>query len=359
MDEEADAYITFFMDEVLKFQIKKDASPQAFLNFWEQKGRKLSIVIPEGQKAIQLMTIHLSKGLQFPVVFLPFNTFSAKNDGIWMPTNHEKVSEVFTGNFKNKDFLPTPIQELMEEEEIQSEIDDLNLLYVATTRAIEQLFIITKLKDSKTVASYFNNFANKFESFEDNILSFGSLERKSEFKVKVETNQIAVPFISSDWTKKVKISNEHALLWNQSRAESIEYGNKMHAVLEKINSIDDTESILENFEIQGFIDHQDKFKLSESLSELYEHPVLTHIFNAKESYNERDFIAKDGSLFRPDRLVKMNNQWFLLDYKTGDPHSKYEKQLNDYAQNLNDLGMPIAKKYLIYLNNENLVIEVE
>ena len=86
---------------------------------------------------------------------------------------------------------------------------------------------------------------------------------------------------------------------------------------------------------------------------------LQDLYNAEEFFNERDFVAPDGSLFRPDRLVKIQDKWVLMDYKTGEPKKKYENQLNNYAKFLTDLGMPVSKKLLIFLDQEEGVVEIE
>lgn len=361
LQENANAYVSFFMDEILKFQYQPDPTPQAFLVFWEQKAHKLSIVVPEGQKAIQLLTLHKSKGLQFPVVFLPYITWEPKSSGIWIPVEDEKVKQIYIEDLNDMEQMPTEVQERIIEEEIQAELDALNMLYVATTRAVEQLYMVADVPNDKDlpVASYLFHFAASQEGFENNCISFGSPERVSTFKEKNNQNQMVVPFVSSDWTQKVKISEEHALLWDDSRAEALEYGRKMHSVLEKINHISETDDVLDQFELQGFITAKEKAQLLVELQKLYEHQDLSELFNAEEFYNERDFVAPDGSLFRPDRLVKLNEDWILMDYKTGEPKKKYEKQVNDYALFLTDLGMPVKRKLLIFLDQKETVVEVD
>ena len=99
--------------------------------------------------------------------------------------------------------------------------------------------------------------------------------------------------------------------------------------------------------------------LSVELHKLFQHKDLQDLYNAEEFFNERDFVAPDGSLFRPDRLVKIQDKWVLMDYKTGEPKKKYENQLNNYAKFLTDLGMPVSKKLLIFLDQEEGVVEIE
>lgn len=361
LQDNANAYVSFFMDEILKFQYQPDPSPQAFLQFWELKSEKLSIVIPEGQKAIQLMTLHKSKGLQFPVVFLPYITWTPKTSGIWIPIEDEKVQEIYIEDLKDSEQMPTYVQERIWEEELQSELDALNMLYVGTTRAVEQLYLVAEIPGEKDlpVASYLYSYASRQEEFNNNLIAFGSPERVSIPKIRDNHGQVEVPFVSSDWTQKVRISEEHTLLWDDARAKALEYGRKMHSVLEKINHINETDDVLDQFELQGFISKEEKSLLSVELQKLFQHKDLQDLYNAEEFFNERDFVAPDGSLFRPDRLVKIQDKWVLMDYKTGEPKKKYENQLNNYAKFLTDLGMPVSKKLLIFLDQEEGVVEIE
>ncbi|MDO5655357.1 MAG: UvrD-helicase domain-containing protein [Flavobacteriaceae bacterium] len=378
LDKDGDAYITFFMDEVLKFQNTHDPSAKGFIEYWELYAQKLSIVIPDGQKAIQLLTIHKSKGLQFPVVFLPFTYWASDTSTVWIPVEDETVSEFMIDDFKNTDFFPDAVKEKIDEEKLQSSRDVINEFYVATTRAEEQMYITSewhnKSKDSQ-ISEYLNNFfnlkfsqnsenqeiiENLYESNDSEIqkLAYGIPARCSE--IKEDKNQIhtSVNFISSDWRDKIQISKEHQLLWNTTRAQAIDYGNKMHAVLEKMNQPDDIEDILKTFELHGFIETQNKARLQNELNQLFNHEKLQEVFNSNDFLSERDFIDRHGRVFRPDRLVKIGESWVILDYKTGEHQQKHITQLQYYAEELNFLGFPVHQKFLIYPGNDLKVVEI-
>lgn len=359
-NEKANAYVTFFMDEVLKFQYQQDTSPDAFLQYWELKGHKLSVVVPEGQNAIRLMTIHKSKGLQFPVVFLPYVTWNPQASGIWIPTENETIPYFYIEDLSMPEFLSDELQNLIAEEEAQAELDALNMLYVATTRAVEQLYITTEMngKTPKPVSSYLNDFFNLQEEKKGNLVQFGNMQRVSKKAKRKSNQQVIVPFVSGDWTKKVMISKEHRLLWNEERAKAINYGKKMHAVLEKINAVSETNEVLHNFELQGFINEEEKEIIQDELQILFSETALKKVFEADEFFNERDFISPNGMVFRPDRLVKVEDAWILLDYKTGETKNKDIQQVQQYAKDLTDLGFAISKKYLIYLGQEDGIVEV-
>ncbi|MBV7440854.1 UvrD-helicase domain-containing protein [Weeksellaceae bacterium TAE3-ERU29] len=355
------SYLLYFLDEVLQFQNKNESSAQSFLEYWELNGEKKSITVPEGIDAIKLMTIHKSKGLQFPVVFLPFATFSSKTDGVWIPINDDKISDFYIEDTKNHEYLPEPVKNIIEGEINNSLMDVINMLYVATTRAEEQLYMFTSPlgKSAKSISTitFMNDFINQNS---DNSLIFekGNPERKSKIKSDNLDNQKYFELSTSDWTEKVRISNEHAKLWEENIRESQDYGKKIHAVLEQINTINDLDSVLNDFYLQGFINQQEKTLLNDRINEVFNHSILNKAFTNIEALNERDFIDENGFVFRPDRLVKTENGWFLLDYKTGEELKSHISQITKYRNNLNNLGINIAKTYLVYLTNELKVLEV-
>ncbi|MXV38661.1 AAA family ATPase [Flavobacteriaceae bacterium Ap0902] len=360
LDKKGGSYITFFMDELLSFQQKKEVTASAFIEYWDLKGADKSIAMPKGNEAIQLMTIHKSKGLEFPVVFLPAANWTSKPGGVWVSLENEPIERLYMDEVKSVDHLPEDILANIIEEEMQAELDSLNMLYVATTRAVEQLYIGTQLikNDSKNqTLNYFDSLAKIYPKDEFNSIRFGEIQRVSKPKL-TESNIETVPYISTEWTEKIRVSKEHALLWDESRADSINYGNKMHAILEKLNHVEDASELLTQFELQGFISTDEKESIATELDQLFSITALVELFNAETFLNERDFISTNGLIFRPDRLVRMDDGWVLIDYKTGEPLQKHKNQINQYAEDLTELGFDISKKYLLYLGSGNKVVEI-
>ena len=138
----------------------------------------------------------------------------------------------------------------------------------------------------------------------------------------------------------------------------MDYGKKMHAVLEKLDGILAADDVIQRFVSQGLLTMDEGVAIKKELMNLFEHPKLKNAFSANDFLNERDFISSRNQVFRPDRLAQVDGKWILLDYKTGIPKSSHEDQINFYASELKALGMDITEKYLVYLGTENQVIEV-
>lgn len=359
LDEKGNTYVNFFMDEVLQFQQKNEATPKAFLDMWEAKKVEKSITVPKGEDAVQLMTIHKSKGLQFPVVFLPFLPWKIICDGVWVPINDEKISRFYVEDFKDKELLSDEIQKIMLEEEDNSILDALNTIYVATTRAEEQLYMIVQQGASSTISGKMRLYLNKY--FNSNIgsdsdkITFGEQKRVIvESKSKNDVMQYQLPMISEDWNSKIAISNEHNLLWNEERAKAIDYGNQIHAIMEKLNHKSDLENLLSEFILNGFISEDMQTDIKSKINEIINHPLLKEAFETEDFLNERDFINSEGEIFRPDRLSKIGDKWVLIDYKTGNFKQGHKNQINRYKSDLNELGFYVDKSFLVYLDSTTI-----
>jgi ATP-dependent helicase/nuclease subunit A len=140
-----DAYLQRFQDAVLEFSLKEKGGIRSFLEWWK-KG-KFTVVLPENQDAIRIMTIHKAKGLEFPVVIIPFADWefsSGPSDIIWVKPEEEPFNEIsylpvsYTAGLKDSIFA-----EDYQREEALTAIDNLNLLYVAFTRAKHRLYVNT------------------------------------------------------------------------------------------------------------------------------------------------------------------------------------------------------------------------
>lgn len=167
LNKENSTYIYSFLDFVYRSMKKVGNSIIDFLDYWEFKKEKESIVISDHINAIRIMTIHKSKGLQFPVVLIPFtdwNIFSSKKkEEIWIDVN----PHLYNGLNPIYLEIETYFKHIKHDNNIRNfyeyylsniKFDNINLLYVATTRSIEQLILFSKLGNDKSVSFYIKNF---------------------------------------------------------------------------------------------------------------------------------------------------------------------------------------------------------
>jgi len=369
----SDAHLTAFMDTIFEVQQKHGADIQSFLTYWKKKGKKLSISTPETTNAVQIMTIHKSKGLEFPVVIFPYaNTyiFEEIDPKIWTtvdPGTFSGFQELLLS--KKQEVKEYGEQEalLFQLEQQKLHLDAFNLLYVALTRAAASLYIISEKdlnKDGSHKPKYFSGlFIHYLQSKglwdSDTVnYSFGTLPKKIGVKNNEEYEHIEIPFGYTHRNRaSFKIVTTAGMLWDTAQEEAIKKGNAIHYILGLIHTDKDVKSAMKRALQQGLILPDELSQVKDKVLEVVTHPKLIPLFNEENQvYNEREILLDTGQKLIPDRVVIRNNQASVIDYKTGSKNTKYNNQVLGYANALTKMGYTINKKIIVYIDN---VITVE
>jgi len=374
--ETSNAYIQFYLDIVLDFSQKKGSDISAFLEYFDKKKENLSIISPKGQDAVQIMTIHKSKGLEFPVVIFPYvdlDIYREIEPKEWLEIDKEKYNG-FTHtllNF-NKDFEFFGEQglQIFENHKAEQELDNINLLYVALTRPVEQLYIISKndsaLKEDAKLKKYSGlliNYLQHANLWNDNELtySFGDIKKTSQETSTLKETNIQHEFISTSKEQhNIKVVTKSGLLWDTNQEEAIEKGNLIHNIMSFIETKDDVDSVIQDFITASTITPKQASELKPLVLDIVNHPKLKTFFTKNNTiYNERDIITKAGVILRPDRVViNTKNEAAILDYKTGAENKKHEQQLQVYQDILESMDFKVNNKFLIYINEKILLKEL-
>ncbi len=361
-----DAYIQFFLDEVLVFLSQNSSNIAAFLSYYQIKKDKWSVVSPKGNQAIQIMTIHKSKGLEFPVVIYPFadlNIYKEIEPKAWLPVKPNEYSGFEYALLNcNKDFecYNEVSAQLYNTHQGELELDNLNLLYVVLTRAVEQLYIISardKKVNPKMFSGLFVEYLRHKQVWDDSELnySFGNPKRISKFKNDGISPILQSQFISVPKEQHhINIVTNHGFLWGTNQASAIEKGNVTHYLLSMIKYVNDIDDVFAKAVKAGFIRPDDIELLKNQVLGVVNHPELSQFYHTDNTiYNEKEIITKTGTRLRPDRLIlQTNNQMSIIDYKTGAEHPKHSDQLYVYEKALLEMGFTVSDKILVYINNE-------
>ncbi len=370
----SDAYIQYFLDEVLNFSQHKQTGIQGFLEFWESKKDKLSIVAPQGTDAITLMTIHKSKGLEFPVIIFPFAELDLYNEidpKQWFELNKDDYNgfpEAYLNYNKEIEFYGEQGSCLWHKRRAQLELDNINLLYVALTRPKEQLYIITKKvlnkktnqESEKLYSGLFIGFLKKINKWQDDLdeYSFGD-ETKLSVKTSIQVENELVFTSSSRLDHKLAILTKSGALWNSSQQNAIEKGNLIHMILSKIKYHDDAIPVFEELIANGTITLEQELLLKPILIDLTCNSKMAKFYKKNlVVLNEKEMMTENGEILVPDRVVIDGNKVVVIDYKTGTFLFKHESQINKYAQFLSKMGYHIENKILVYLDDELNIREV-
>ncbi|WP_109436343.1 exodeoxyribonuclease V subunit beta [Aquimarina sp. AU119] len=369
------AYLQFFLDVVFAFSQKHTEGIIGFLSYWNIKKDKLSIVAPEAEKAIQIMTIHKAKGLEFSCVIYPYaniDIYRELEPKTWLPVNKEHYvdfEEVFINYNKSISDYGDEAKEIVLNRQAQLELDALNLLYVVLTRAKEQMYIISKLELNTKGESNPNTFSGKLIAYLKNINRWDAEKKEYPFgnpirpniqntDKKSKTKVVKLSRLEDSSRKhKVNIVTNSGKLWDTSQQNAIEKGNLIHDLMASIETYQDVKLVIEEAYKKGEIAIDEKEILYKEIKNIINHPQLATYYSIDNIvYNERDIIS-NGRLFRPDRVVvDKNNMTTILDYKTGAYHSSHAIQLEKYTSVLEEIGHTIKDKILIYFN-ENITLK--
>ncbi len=368
------AYIQYFLDLVLERDIKNQAGITDFLSYWEKNGHKFSIPSPEGKNAVRILTIHKSKGLEFPVVIFPFaeEDYSRRpKDKLWLDSedNISELPRVLIDNSSAVEGFGEEASLVYQQKKQEDLLDNVNVLYVALTRAEEQLYIISSMNLSakgelpkNNMALFFINYLEKFVGFDiqKHEYEIGSPERISH-KSPIGEEARKIPFVREVLDpKNIKIAQRESLMWGTHQQKAIEYGNIVHEILSYIGTASDVGLALTKAIENGLIVESQQEEVAKTISLILGHPELMDYFaEGNNVMNEQTIIRKEGTPIKPDRMVMaQDNKVYLLDYKTGSHNQKYLQQLEAYEQAIEKMGYQVAKKALVYIGEEVNVVNL-
>lgn len=359
-----DTYLIKLQNVILEYSKENSTDLMSFLNWWEENKFKFFIDSPPNTNAINIMTIHKAKGLQGKVVLVPYADWKMSIDGskdlIWASSYEKPFNKSAayllkaTVNLKNTFF-----KEDYDYEYTQTKLDNLNLLYVAFTRAEERLYVLVnekRIKDNagdlikKIVSENFNVVNDEF------IAGKKEKKQKKDYTDGFESGKMK-HYISNEWYKKTIIKPKHKNLKEFTDTESafkMNTGIIIHKVLSYMKTEKDCENAVNKVYIDGLITEVQKDRIKLQIENLFENPIIRNWFNEDwEIKNEKDIILQDGSLLRPDRVLIKDKNAIIIDYKTGSVFKENEIQINKYGEVLKQIGFTSIKKYLLYLNFES------
>ncbi|MGL4364825.1 MAG: UvrD-helicase domain-containing protein, partial [Bacteroidales bacterium] len=367
-------------EHIINFTNRHLSDLSSFLVWWDERKEKLPLQCPEGQDAITVSSIHKSKGLEYKVVILPFASWildTKTNSDVWFNTNKEPFNGLQTVPIKYTDTLDKTIFAAQRiEEKLQSYVENLNLLYVALTRAREQLYIFAQNTDTK---NDINNIAQLLHKACESIMledkddfSFGKLQgvkvTKSQFcfgeqkTTKEVLKNMPQNTISLDnYSSKLQFPqiclrhNPYDVLHGNNLQQKS--GTMWHKIFEQIITKQDVEKAIQHHINEGLIKNTEFDQIRIQLMEMLAQPLVADWFSGNwKVYTESSILlpktihSKHHFVKRPDRVMVNAEQVLVVDYKFGvqqkDTHSI---QLRSYVENLQKMGYSNVHGFVWYV----------
>ena len=386
-----DVFLQYFMNMVQNWQNADNHGINAFLEYWDRKSEDLFVEISGKINAVQILTIHKSKGLEYKVVMYPYvytsfpNKFRSGEKWLGFNKDFQLLKEM-----PHLDSFILPVSSSLEYTDMESHyyeevekqaFDDFNLMYVAMTRARDILYLYTNDKSPSTKYNIFNEyFSNKngcltVENDELLKVRFRNMTEGGEANAarNYEEYQFGeveyYPSEDKEDTNEIRLSDEEVLPdllnWYEcmdfneddkdEESESIKRGNLIHEIFSKIITYKDIEKVLRFYVYNGSIEESQ----SENLLRKFE--KISRDERIREAYSEKAVVRNEMDIWtdkkmkkRPDRYAELDDKVILIDYKTGKKEAWHKEQLKEYASIIQQMGVDKnIEMYLIYIDEEN------
>lgn len=370
------AYLQAFQDVILEFVNRERNDLQAFLEWWEMNKNKKSIQVSGEVDAIQLLTVHKSKGLQFRYVIIPFCAWGLDHDS-WQAPNLWVKSDAFP--FDKAGYLPVKYASLLEktyfdafyrEELSRTYLDNLNLLYVALTRAERGLIVMAphpgEASTKKTVAQLLYNAMQRVGELSngwtipDEEWRSGELTSESNGRGTAHGMVTLDRYLASGWRDKLVIRQTAKTYFDDAEQdpvrEKIGYGIYLHAVLSRIRYADEMDDAIGGIILEGLVQEEERMPLKEQLNDLLENPRVASWFDRKwQVRTEVSILLPNGKESRIDRLMTHDKTAIVVDFKTGKPSKEDQRQVMDYMHILREMNFINVEGYLLYVRTGQVV----
>jgi ATP-dependent exoDNAse (exonuclease V) beta subunit len=348
---EHDAALDFLLDHLRELSVTKNYSLTEILTWWDEKKNKLYFSGSTEQNAVTLTTIHSSKGLEYPVVIIPFLPYTPPPASpIWVRPDIEGIElEVarVNDNASNAELFP----EIREEHEL-SDLDELNLLYVATTRPEDRLYIHCVDRGKETLTDRMIAFVRSTGSFaEENTYILGSRVRATHHHTTSNVEPNAIPEFQLCHKLLDVQTGGQTIAVSRALTSSSRHGRILHETLSAFVSMPTEAEQLRKISRMWPALSQEEIKvLNEQVRQVITHPQCHSWFaDPLAIRSESEIINEEGKIFRPDRVVEFENQIDVIDFKTGSPREEHANQVRQYMKLVSAMSSKPVRGYIVYI----------
>ena len=386
------AYLCAFYDHLANYVNENTTDIQSFLTEWDENLSKKTIQSDE-TNGIRLISIHKSKGLEFDHVIIPYCDWTLEkysDNIIWCKPNEAPFNDLPIAPI---DYSPKMMGSIYEKEylheHLQNIVDNLNLLYVAFTRAAKSLYVVGKrgVKNSRSalielclplVAESMPEA--QLDGMEDNesaiVFEFGTYETSQpELPSQNNEKESSNPFLQKSEAISVSIrtydSKVNFRQSNRSRdfiegedidqqRRYIQAGSILHEIFSTIQTEKDIPEALQRLQFEGILYDEEMTaeRITSMLRKRLSDPRVASWFSPRWTlFNECTILSvEDGEVHehRPDRVMTDGDEWIVVDFKFGHPDPEYHTQVRRYMDLLSSMGHQNIKGYLWYVYSNKI-----
>ena len=389
--EGQNAYLCAFYDQLLNFTSENATGIDAFVTEWQENLCAKTIQSDE-INGIRLISIHKSKGLEFPHVIIPFCDWPLERSHVlWCQPNEAPFNDlpIVPVDFSAKQLMGTIYEDDYQHEHLQITVDNLNLLYVAFTRASQSLFVIGRRDANKTrsmlieqvlpllaqekpeaILSGVDNEAEPISFTYGTLMPQATdsprkaspnpfLQTTKAISIDIDTFDNPVSFRQSNRSKDFIIQQDEDNDEQQQR-QYIQTGSILHQIFSTIRTSADIEGALKRLQLEGILyDEQvTAEKISAMLHKRLNNKRVADWFSDRWTlFNECAILTvENGEVIerRPDRVMTDGREWVVVDFKFGSPKDEYHDQVREYMQLLADMGHTHIKGYLWFVYSNRI-----
>ncbi len=372
--EDQTAYVLALHEQISRFSSGKVADLTLFDKWWQEKCDSLSVRVEKSERAIEILTIHKAKGLENKVVIMPRCSWPLEpldssgyiSNIIWSkaaPNPHLDDIGLFPVSF-NRSVGESLFADGYFRERVYACVDALNMLYVATTRAKEQLhlFLPNSRRGHSIDALLLALYGNKMQRHEGEnyrhyeIGTFDSPEPKDKEEENGETTVIKHYSVSPVSLRfRTSLSRYFAEKDNSLTPRNI--GIRLHRAFENASTREEIFDNIDTMVKNGDLRHEDVEELKSQISATLDGTIAGEWFDGSWTalHRERNIILPNKKSKRPDRVMTRNDEAVVLDYKFGKEDKDHIEQVEAYVDTLKKMGYNSVKGYVWYVPTGKIV----
>lgn len=365
------AYLQAMQEQILEFCKNNIFDIQLYLKYWDEEGCKESISVSKSENSIEILTIHKAKGLENKIIIIPYCSWDLSGENnkvIWADTSNiegmEDIRRYPIGC--SKELVNSAFAFDYYNEKIYSHTDGVNMLYVATTRAVDELYIyVPKARDnniSSLVTSAINSLsADKkcpLKISQENLFEWGEKAEREQEKDEDRNNEKTImlkEYQTNLSQSNLRLSTQR---YYQDKATDMatqrEVGIMMHSILCEATDRHDIETRIKEACTDGRLTAEQAEELHQVIKREFSRREVQEWFSDQWDMvrNEQDIIVggKTIGTRRPDRVMIKGRRAVVVDYKFGNETNKeYDKKMLLYIDLLKQMGYEEVEGYLWYL----------